>query len=145
VIFGALYAVLLEVIKPNEAIMNFANLSVMNLLQHKMQYTAERQDYISQNIASADIPKYRRQDVRKPDFSKMVKSYNNNLSLNTTHHAHLTSNVSSSQFVAYQTEDTVELDQEAVEMMKNRSDYTNAATTYKKILTILKDVTNSTR
>jgi flagellar basal-body rod protein FlgB len=126
--------------------MDISNIGVLNLLQSKMKYTSERQEILTQNIANVDTPKYKRQDLRKPDFAKMVKSYNSGLELNTTNEMHINPTVANSGiFSAYDTEDKVELDQEAVQMMENRLDYNAATATYKKILGILRDVANSNK
>jgi flagellar basal-body rod protein FlgB len=130
----------------SEAFMDISNIGVLNLLQNKMHYASERQEILSQNIANVDTPKYKRQELRKPDFAKMVKSYDSGLGLSTTNEMHISPIANNSGiFSAYDTEDKVELDQEAVAMMENRLDYNSATATYKKILSILRDVANSNK
>lgn len=126
--------------------MDVSSISVLNLLQQKMQYTSEKQEILTQNITNVDTPKYRRQDLKKPDFARMVKSYNDGLNLETSSPMHISSvSGNAGVFSSYDTGDRVELDQEAIKMMENRLDYNSATATYKKILGILKDVANSNK
>jgi flagellar basal-body rod protein FlgB len=117
--------------------MDLNNLSVMNMLQNKMQYNTARQNVISQNIANVDTPEYRRRDIAKPSFKGMVK--NSMLSLETTNGMHISGINSASNLVPYATEDKVELDMEAFEMMKNNSEFAQASATYKKMIGLLKE------
>lgn len=117
--------------------MDLNNLSVMNMLQQKMQYNAARQNVISQNIANVDTPDYRRRDVVKPSFKGMVK--NSMLSLETTNGMHISGINSASNIVPYATEDKVELDMEAFEMMKNNNEFAQASAAYKKMIALLRE------
>ena len=117
--------------------MDLNNISVMNMLQQNMKYSASRQAVISQNIANVDTPEYRRRDIAKPNFKGMVK--NSMLSLETTNGMHISGINSASDIVPYATEDKVELDMEAFEMMKNNSDFAKASATYKKMMSLLKE------
>lgn len=47
-------------------------LTLFNLMDMKMAYVSERQNVISQNIANADTPGYRAQDVKAPDFKQIL-------------------------------------------------------------------------
>ena len=122
--------------------MDLNNLSVMNMLQSKMQYNAARQNVISQNIANVDTPEYRRRDIAKPSFKGMVK--NSILSLETTNGMHISGINSASNIVPYATEDKVELDMEAFEMMKNNSEFAQASAAYKKMIGLLKEAVGGT-
>ncbi len=68
--------------------MTIENISLFQAMNAKMNYLAERQKVISQNVANADTPGYMSQDLRKVDFSKMV----DNISKNKMHVAMETSN-----------------------------------------------------
>jgi flagellar basal-body rod protein FlgB len=68
--------------------MTIENISLFQAMNAKMAYLAERQKVISQNVANADTPSYKSQDLKKVDFSKLV----NNISKNKAHVTMETSN-----------------------------------------------------
>jgi len=112
------------------------NILLMNMLESKMRYGAAHQELISQNIANANTPEYRRRDMAKPNFKGMVKS--SMTSLQTTHPNHIPG-LSNDSLNSYSTGSKVELDMESFEMMKNSEDYEKASTTYKKMIGLMKD------
>lgn len=58
--------------------MTIQNLSLFQAMNAKMDYLAQRQKVISQNIANADTPSYKSQDLAKADFSGLVSNINKN-------------------------------------------------------------------
>lgn len=48
------------------------NLTLLNMAHQKMNWLSERQAVLSQNIANADSPSYRAQDLTPIDFKGMV-------------------------------------------------------------------------
>ncbi|MFA7276554.1 MAG: flagellar basal body rod protein FlgB [Pseudobdellovibrionaceae bacterium] len=58
--------------------MTTENLSLFQAMNAKMNYLAQRQKVISQNIANADTPGYVGQDLNKVDFSKLVENIDHN-------------------------------------------------------------------
>ena len=52
--------------------MTVENLSLFQAIGAKMNYLAQRQKVISQNVANADTPDYMAQDLAKADFSALV-------------------------------------------------------------------------
>ncbi len=117
--------------------MDLDKIPTMNMLQAKMKYGAARQEAIVGNIANVDTPGYKRKDIDKPSFDGMVKS--SMLALNTTNSGHISGIDSSSSYVAHATDDKVEIDMEAIEMMKNNSEFSKTTTTYKKMLSLLRE------
>lgn len=118
--------------------MDLDKIALTSMLQTKMKYDAARQDAISQNIANVDTPGYNRKEVTKPDFKNMVKTHM--LGLETTNPQHISgTNSSSSSYAPYSTDDKVEIDMEAIEMMKNNADFSKTSTTYRKILSLIKE------
>jgi flagellar basal-body rod protein FlgB len=116
--------------------MDLDKIALMNMLDARMKYGAARQEALSQNIANADTPDYKRRDVDKPSFKGMVKT--SMLNLETTSPNHISGTNSSTAFSSYSTEDKVELDMEAIELMKNGADFARASTTYKKMLSLFR-------
>jgi flagellar basal-body rod protein FlgB len=54
--------------------MTIENISLFQAMNAKMNYLAERQKVISQNVANADTPGYMSQDLKKVDFSALVSN-----------------------------------------------------------------------
>ena len=53
--------------------MDLNNVSVFNLANKNLQYLAERQRVLAENIANANTPGYLPKDVKKPDFFTKIK------------------------------------------------------------------------
>lgn len=53
--------------------MTIENIGLFQAMSAKMNYLAERQKVISQNVANADTPGYTSQDIKKVDFGRMVE------------------------------------------------------------------------
>lgn len=52
--------------------MNVFDLSVFQMARMKMDWLAQRQKVLAQNVANADTPKYRAKDLREIDFKRMA-------------------------------------------------------------------------
>jgi flagellar basal-body rod protein FlgB len=116
--------------------MDIDKIEMMNMLQNRMKYDANRQKALAENIANVDTPGYFRKDVTKPSFKGMVQS--SMLGLNTTNSKHISGSDSSSQYAEYTTRDKVEIDMEALELSKNSADFAQSAATYKKMLSLIR-------
>lgn len=64
--------------------MTTQNLTLLNAMVQKMDWVEERQKVIAQNIANADTPGYRPQDLTAIDFKSMLASSSSKLSLGTS-------------------------------------------------------------
>jgi flagellar basal-body rod protein FlgB len=72
--------------------MTTQNLSLLNALGAKMDYLNQRQRVISQNIANADTPGYRPQDLTAVDFGQVLKDIagdSKSVRLETTNGLHM--------------------------------------------------------
>jgi len=52
--------------------MDLTNLPFFKMAQTSMDWSAERQRVLAQNVANIDSPNYRPSDVAEPDFKRMV-------------------------------------------------------------------------
>jgi len=52
--------------------MDLTNLPFFKMAQTSMDWSAERQRVLAQNVANIDSPDYRPSDVAEPDFKRMV-------------------------------------------------------------------------
>lgn len=116
--------------------MDLDKITLISMLQEKMKYQAARQEVISQNIANVDTPDYTRKDIAKPNFGEMVKS--NMVSLSVTNPSHIGGTNSASNYTGISSGNEVELDMEALELMKNSNEFAKASSTYKKILSLFR-------
>lgn len=73
--------------------MTIDNISLFQGLGAKMDYLNQRQRVISQNIANADTPEYRPQDLKEVDFGSVLKNITKgkggNVNLETTDDGHM--------------------------------------------------------
>ncbi len=71
--------------------MSIQNVPLMRAMAAKMIYLDKRQGVISQNIANADTPNYRSQDLTKVDFGKVLEKVTgeNKISLSATNPGHM--------------------------------------------------------
>ncbi|MBO6782391.1 MAG: flagellar biosynthesis protein FlgB [Alphaproteobacteria bacterium] len=53
--------------------MDFNNLPLMQMMTKKMSWLSRRTEVIAHNVAHADTPGYRAQDLKKASFSDMVR------------------------------------------------------------------------
>lgn len=53
--------------------MNLDNLSLIRMARMQMDWTAQRQKVLAQNVANVDTPGYRARDLRKLDFKRMAQ------------------------------------------------------------------------
>jgi len=54
--------------------MQVADIPLMSMLKARMAWLGKRQDVLSQNIASADVPGYKARDLKPMDFDALLKS-----------------------------------------------------------------------
>ena len=53
--------------------MDFFSIPLFQVVRERMSFLESRQNAISENIAQADIPKYRARDVSDSDFARMIE------------------------------------------------------------------------
>lgn len=50
----------------------FTNLTLLQMAKKQMDWAARRQEVLAQNVANADTPKYKAQDVKALDFKEVL-------------------------------------------------------------------------
>ena len=53
--------------------MEFGKLPLFSMLSERLTWLGKRQQVLAHNIANADTPGFRAQDVKKPDFKAMLR------------------------------------------------------------------------
>lgn len=102
---------------------------IINLMAKGLDGAAQRQTYISNNIANADTPGYKREDIDFQNTLRDAISQRTNLPLKSTRNNHIdTTNLSnSSKFSPFKESNTnfridgsnVDIEREMAEMAKN--------------------------
>lgn len=119
--------------------MDLSNIQSFKLLQEKMKYHVKRQEVISENFANATTPGYYRKEVIKPDFNAMVGQASKDVRLATTNPNHINPNASRGDANIFTTDVRVKLDMESIQMSQNQSEFAQAAATYKKMLSLVRE------
>ena len=126
-----------------------------NLMTKALDYRAMRQDMISSNIANADTPFYRAQDVNFEDMlaqkrAEMYqeKSHKLELAKTTSGHMDFKDEIDSSKATTFfraghnvrNDGNTVDIDVETTEMAKNSTMFNAVIAAYKKDVMIMRSV-----
>ena len=70
--------------------MDFGKLPLFSLMSQRMAWLGKRQQVLAHNIANANTPGYRAQDVKEPTFKEMMKgSAPSNVRMAVTHASHM--------------------------------------------------------
>ena len=112
--------------------MDLSKLPLFRMMSEKMKWLSSRQGVLSQNIANADTPKYRPQDLKPLDFSKPDENSPFHVALERTNAAHLSGIGASQDFQSgkdknpYETLPTgnaVVLEEQLMKVAQNQHDY----------------------
>jgi flagellar basal-body rod protein FlgB len=122
------------------------DIPLFSMLRTRMQWHQERQQVLADNIANADMPKFKPRDLAAPDFRTMVAS-NAPVSMAVTDTGHITglSGNTSAQFETsrsgYEVRpsgNAVDLEDEMIKVAANQMDYQAATSLYTRSLNLLK-------
>ncbi len=120
--------------------MDLSKITSFALLEEKMKYNADRQQVIAENFANVDTPGYKRKDIEKPDFANIFNEKLSALTPAQTNSKHIGAvdddSINGRKVIT--SEDKVQLDMEALEMMQNSTSYSEANATYKKMLSLVR-------
>lgn len=132
--------------------MDMNQMPLMVALKERMKWLSENQRVISENVAHADTPGYKAQQLAKQDFSKLVDSFDQGgfqrvkpVTLSKPPSAGVgvrggaaydTQQVKGNE--EKQTGNTVVLEEEMMKMAENQMQYNLAVQLYKKNISILK-------
>jgi flagellar basal-body rod protein FlgB len=139
--------------------MPMQDLTLMSAMLTKMNWMEERQKVLSQNIANADTPDYRPQDVKAIDFKSFLNNSTSavslagpsSASLATTDVKHILSGggadtagslPAGSQRFTYETSpagNAVILEEQLIKMNQNYTDYQFTSNLYRKNMQMMKD------
>ena len=126
--------------------MSAHDLPILKALGAKMDYLAQRQALIAQNIANADTPGYRPRDLAPADFGTMLKAADT-VRMARTHAGHMMPGMPSKDtgqaveappWEAAPAGNAVVMEQQLVAASETLMDYTLATSLYQKQVGLLK-------
>ncbi len=113
---------------------------LLNRLETRMNYLSDRQQVLTQNIANADTPGYRAQEVTAPNFKQTMEKLQP-VQMAATSPMHLQGAIMSSSTMktsvnhnpveVYPTGNTVSLEDETIKASQNVMNYQLASNLYK--------------
>jgi flagellar basal-body rod protein FlgB len=124
--------------------MGISDIPILSMLRTRMQWHQQRQQVLSENVANADTPNYRPQDLVEPKFD-LPSPGMGPLQLARTDAGHLAGFGGASEFQGdhnqYQVRpagNAVNLEDEMIKVASNNMDYQAATQLYSRSLGLLK-------
>ena len=123
------------------------DIPIFSMLRTRMQWHQERQQVLANNLANADMPKFRPHDLAQPEFNQPQQFSPASAGPVRTDAGHLTglSGNTSTQFktsrAGYEVRpsgNSVDLEEEMIKVAANQMDYQAATTLYSRSLNLLK-------
>ncbi len=123
------------------------DLPMMSFMKKKMQWHQSRQSVLASNVANADTPGYRPNDLKALEFDQHLSAtHRPKAGLMRTHSRHLSSSVTDDQFKSDTTKDFevtpsgngVVLEDQMMKVAANQFDYQLATTVYSRSIGLLK-------
>lgn len=125
--------------------MGFADLPIFGLLQKKMSWLGNRQDVLARNIANASTPGFEAQDLKAPDFAKLVSQTQRGAALHVTNARHVQATAASA--ASFRTiaapgsqsspdGNSVVLEEQALKVAETQLAYAEASGLYKKMISM---------
>jgi flagellar basal-body rod protein FlgB len=128
--------------------MQVSDIPLMSMLKDRMAWLNRRQDVLSQNVASADVPGYTPRDLKPMDFEKTLKathlSASSSLAVTDPRHIAFTSATtgyeenSTPDTAATPTGNSVSLEAEMIKVADTQAQYTAATNLYAKTIEMMK-------
>jgi flagellar basal-body rod protein FlgB len=123
------------------------DIPLFSMLRTRMQWHQERQQVLADNVANADMPKFKPQDLVPPQYDRPLRGSDAPIGLLRTESGHLAglSGNSSAEFRkstgGYDIRpsgNAVDLEDEMMKVAANQMDYQAATTLYSRSLGLLK-------
>ena len=128
--------------------MDISEIPLFSMLRGKLGYLSEKQRLIAQNVANAETPGYRPQDLKPFNFQTLMASSPSGLAMTATQPGHIapTSASTGGKFKAKRGQDSettlngnsVVLEEEMLKMSEARINYDAAIGFYQKSLNLLR-------
>ena len=127
--------------------MPITDIPLFSMLRTRMQWHQERQSVLADNVANADMPRFRPRDLVPPNVDQRSAGVTASLGMTQTSTGHL-AGVAGSSGAQFQTSrsgyevrpsgNSVDLEDEMIKVAANQMDYQAATTLYSRSLGLLK-------
>jgi flagellar basal-body rod protein FlgB len=128
--------------------MDYSQIKLMQMMEVKMGYLAEKQDVLSQNVVNVDTPGYKPKQLKELDFERMALAEARRLKMKTTSAGKSLEGVKQSQDFRTQTqrktyettpvENAVSLEEQMAKVAQNQLEYTTVTNLYSKTSSMFK-------
>ncbi|MTI19281.1 flagellar basal body rod protein FlgB [Rhodobacteraceae bacterium RKSG542] len=128
--------------------MSIVDLPLFQALKQKMNWHQQRQGLLAQNIANADTPDYRGQDLKDFKFEGMVAQHTGDAGPARTHAGHIggsaisgsgsAKGISAKSFERTPDGNSVVLEEQMMKVTENQMDYQMATSLYSRSLGLLR-------
>ena len=126
--------------------MSATGLPLIEMLKTRMHFHQARQKVLAENVANADTPGFKPQEVREPSFDPRGRAVGGSLGVARTNAAHLSLGAgrpgidekNATRFETRPSGNSVNLEDEMLKVAQNQSDYQLAASLYQKSMQMLK-------
>jgi flagellar basal-body rod protein FlgB len=122
--------------------MDYSQIKLMQMMEVKMGYLAEKQDVLSQNVVNVDTPGYKPKQLKELDFERMALAEARRLKLKASSGGKSLEGVKKSQDFrtqvqrkTYETtpvENAVSLEEQMAKVAQNQLEYTTVTNLYSK-------------
>ncbi len=128
-------------------------MTLFQAVRKRMDWLAQRQEVLSQNIANADTPKYRARDLKSYNFIELIRRENAQLNMKVVNDGHLSGRQKRIRdFAEYKdrrpfetapTGNSVVLEEQMAKVGETGSNYKLATNLYKKHIGMLRTALGS--
>ena len=127
--------------------MDYSNIRLFSLMKTKMEYLAQNQDLLSENVANADTPGYQPKVLRPFDFKRLAMIEAHRLKMKVTSPSHIAGarpvgpfKVEKQKTVFEKTpvKNGVALEEQMAKVAYNKNDYTLMTNLYHKTALMFK-------
>lgn len=126
--------------------MSVAGLPLIEMLKTRMHWHQARQKVLAENVANADTPGFRPNDMKQPVFDAQGRAGGGSLGVARTNAAHLSLRTGragldegeASRFEVRPSGNAVNLEEEMLRAAENQSDFQLAASLYQKSLQVMR-------
>lgn len=126
--------------------MDLSQIPLFTALAKRMAWLTERQTVLAENVANADMPGYQAQDLREPDFRKLLATTSGQATLATTQPGHIQVKHDLLDIASQETAATsagggkVTVEDEMMKVSQTANDYALVSTVYRANLSMVKTV-----
>lgn len=121
---------------------------ILAAMRERLRYLGQRQGVITKNIANANTPDYKAQDLKNPSFADLLApSKANGVKLAVTSPKHIQPSMASGNYKMVESPadetspdgNSVVLEEQMMQMAQNTMDYQATSNLYRKMGTLIKE------